>query len=214
MKTLLELSLIHGGTDKEIYHQYFSRVYSKFLSPYKETFTKICEIGVGTSNFPSLKVWSDYFINAQILGLDIVNFSKNNLPPNTDLQYLDQSNINSIKSKSKELNNYDLILDDGSHLIYDQQITLSYFINSLKSGGIYILEDLHTSLDVKNNPNSIWGKQDQTLTLDMLKGFIKNKKIESNVLAPEEALNLEQNISSIEIYDKIPQSITSIIIKK
>lgn len=212
--TLQELSLIHGGTDKENYHHYFSRIYSELLSPYKETFTKICEIGVGTHHFPSLKIWSDYFINAQILGLDIVNHPKDNLPSNIDLQYLDQSNIDSIKSKSKELNNYDLILDDGSHLMYDQQITLSYFINSLKPGGIYILEDLHTSLDVKNNPNSIWGKQDQTLTLDMLKGFIKNKKIESNLLTQEEALNLEQSISSIDIYDEKSNSITSIIIKK
>jgi len=214
MKTLQELSLVYSGTDKESIHRYFSRVYDKVLFPHKDTFTKVCEIGVGTHHFPSLKILNDYFINAQILGLDIVNFPKDDLTSNIDFQYLNQSDVDNVKSKSKELKNYDLILDDGSHTMYDQQITLSYFINSLKSGGIYILEDLHTSFWIKSDPNSIYGNPTQTSTLDVLSNFNKTGKIESNLLTKEESINLEQNIGSIKIYDKIPQSITSVIIKK
>ena len=98
--------------------------------------------------------------------------------------------------------------------MHDQQITLCYFINSLKSKGIYILEDLHTSLYVEQQESSIYGNKSQTTTLDMLKNFNENGKFVSNLLSEEECSNLENNVEKIIIFDEFSSSITSVIYKK
>ena len=115
------------------------------------------------------------------------------------------------------MSNYDIIIDDGSHVMLDQQITLAHFFKSLKSGGIFICEDLHTSLEVEMpDKNAIWGWgiPGKTNTLQMLKDFISTGKITSDYLDEEEANYLENTIASIEIWDEVPSGITSVIRKK
>jgi hypothetical protein len=97
----------------------------------------------------------------------------------------------------------------------DQQITLGVLFKSIKSGGIFILEDLHTSVSVKENNESIWGKKNETITLDMLERFNETGKIESDFLTDDEARYLEENIKECKIYKlKADWSYTSVIIKK
>jgi hypothetical protein len=101
--------------------------------------------------------------------------------------------------------------------MYDQQITMASFFKSLKSGGIFVMEDLHSSPEVRiPEKNSIWGWGDPTkiTTLEMLESFKNTGKIISDYLSEEEKLYLEENIKSIEIFHLAPTSITSIIYKK
>jgi hypothetical protein len=111
----------------------------------------------------SLKVWRDYFKNAQIYGADIdrnILFQEDRIKT----YYVDQLNTSSIETMWKKIGiqNFDIIIDDGLHTI-DANINL--FINSfnkLKKNGIYIIEDVH-SLELNNimeklkefNPESI-----------------------------------------------------------
>ena len=99
----------------------------------------------------------------------------------------------------------------------DQQITFAKLFKSLKSGGIYILEDLHTSLEVVMPEKRVfgWGDPEKTITLNMLKGFMENKKIVSDYMSQEEVDYLNNNIESVNIYQSRPDwSITSVIVKK
>jgi hypothetical protein len=99
----------------------------------------------------------------------------------------------------------------------DQQITLAKLFKMLKSNGIYVLEDLHTSIELKNNPNhwTNWGDINKTLTLDMLKDYQKTGKIVSDYMTQDEMDYLNENIKSVEIYQTSPDwSVTSVIIKK
>jgi hypothetical protein len=101
--------------------------------------------------------------------------------------------------------------------MYDQQITLAKMFKSLKSGGIFIIEDLHTSLEVPLPEKAWcgWGDPDKTITLDMLKEFQVNGKIISDFMTEEEMEYLNNNIESIEVYQSKPDwSITSVIKKK
>ena len=91
----------------------------------------------------SLKVWKDYFVNAQIFGADIdrnILFKEDRIET-YHVNQLDQESIikmwNNIKKKD-----FDLIIDDGLH---NYKAALTLFLNSyekLKKGGIYIIEDV------------------------------------------------------------------------
>ena len=210
-------------TDKDFTHNYFNSVYEKYFSPIRDEVKKFCEVGVGgfweeAGWVPgnSLRVWDEYFPNAEILGLDINSFNLTS-QGKVVVDYIDQSNKELVEEYSSKLTEYDIILDDGSHVMYDQQITLSAFFKSLKSDGIFVMEDLHSSPEVRiPEKNAIWGWGDPTkiTTLEMLESFKNTGKIISDYLSDEEKLYLENNIKSIEIFYLAPTSITSIIYKK
>jgi hypothetical protein len=130
---------------------------------------------------------------------------------------MDQSNIGDIDKFSFQHDDIDVILDDGSHKMYDQQITFAKMFKSLKSGGLFIIEDLHTSLEVTMPEKSWcgWGDPDKTITLNMLKDFQNTGAIHSDYMTEDEIKYLNENIESVEIYQSKPDwSITSVIKKK
>lgn len=223
MATLSELAKIYP-TDKDFTHNYYNAVYERYFSPVKESTKLLCEIGIGGFwedvnwvHGNSLKVFRDYFTNASILGLDIQRYDIPELGDRVLTDWLDQSKLDLVKEYAAKLSEYDIILDDGSHNTRDQQITLAYFLRSLRNGGMYVLEDLHSSIEV-NIPEKAavwgWGEPGKTTPLDMLEKFMETGKINSDYLTEDECTYLEQNIASVEIFKLAPTSITSIIIKK
>jgi hypothetical protein len=41
---------------------------------------------------------------------------------------------------------FDIIIDDGGHTVKQQRVSVETLWSSLKSGGYYIIEDLHTNI--------------------------------------------------------------------
>jgi demethylmacrocin O-methyltransferase len=225
MNTLSQISKKYP-TDKDFTHNYYESAYEKTFKDIRNNVSKVCEIGIGTSfdwgdlkvrPGNSLKVWRDYFENAEILGLDIKEYTDIEDLERIKLDWIDQSKRELLEAYSNNVLNYDIIVDDGSHNVYDQTITFYYFFKSLKSGGIYVLEDLHSSIEV-NIPEKCriwgWGEPGFITPLEMLENFQKNKKIINDYLTKEEMEYLEENIASVEIYKIHETSITSVIIKK
>lgn len=210
----------HYMTDKHHEHNFFNLIYNDLFKSLRNEVKKFVEVGIYDGE--SVRLWRDYFINAEIYGLDINPENADNKLGSTNrdrltLIKMDQSNVDEIESFSSSHNDIDVILDDGSHRMYDQQITLAKMFKSLKSGGIFIIEDLHTSLEVPLPEKAWcgWGDPDKTITLDMLKEFQVNGKIISDFMTEEEMEYLNNNIESIEVYQSKPDwSITSVIKKK
>jgi hypothetical protein len=208
---------IHGPKHK------YAKFYESFLSDKREDIGLILEIGVCGGR--SLKTWYDYFPNANIIGLDIDDKSiYNNERVFTFI--LDQSNEDQLKHFVNECikkeYKFDMILDDGSHHMFDQQITFGYLFPLLKSGGIYILEDLHTSL--ADNMFPLYGKY-----LDIQENrknttlYYLMESFNSVYLNQEQNIYLQQNIDTIDIHNQFNsdqeypykyRSITSVITKK
>lgn len=133
-KSLHEIGMKHG-TDKATFHG-FLEFYEQYLP---KKVNRLLEIGVYEG--ASLKMWKEFYPDAEIVGIDIME-------PRTDLGegikciQMDATDIFALEN----LGMFDVIIDDGSHMTKDQQITLSsLFNNNLRNGGIYIMEDLHTS---------------------------------------------------------------------
>lgn len=157
------------GSDKcpQIFHSY-SEFYYDILKNYKNDFKNVIEIGIGSNEImkpivgekyqigSSLKAWRDFFINANIYGLDV-----NTKVLFEDIRikclYTDQSNYISLEKtidQIKEINNdpnleFDFIIDDGSHIVDHMLLSFKTLFKHIKKGGIYIIEDIKkTEIDI------------------------------------------------------------------
>jgi hypothetical protein len=205
---------IKNDADKALTRLY-TLSYGKYFRNNKNHIERVCEIGI--HNGGSLKMWRDFFKNAKIYGFDI------NPSPLVDEDRIFTSTIDPVNRNDIELfldlNNicdFDLVVDNGSHTMKDQQSTLGSLFKFLKPGGIFIIEDLHTSMDIHGDR---FGYQSSSIsTHDMLKKFIEEGKIESEYITSEEKEFLSSNISSIDIIvpegRNIYESCTSVIVKK
>jgi len=137
----------------------YTDYYSTLFDHTRENIRKIFECGIGTNNpeLPSsmgkqylpgssLRMWRDYFINAEIYGADIdENILFEDLRIKTfHVNQLIKTSVDKMWANIK-VNNFDLIIDDGLHTF---DATVCLFNNSfhkLKDGGIYIIEDVDPS---------------------------------------------------------------------
>ena len=135
---------IKYGTDKFQRHRY-TEIYFEIFGHLKNEKIRFLELGV--LNGDSLRMWREWFSNAEITGVD------NNIDNLKTIH-----NVNIIKSDTqtinicKDLNNqhFDIIIDDADHHPYQQLLTLWNTWPLLKKGGMYIIEDVQ-NIDT-------WGK--------------------------------------------------------
>lgn len=147
---------------------------------------KIPEVGA------SLKTWHDYLPNSNIYGIDINDFSDVN---NDRIQTFicNQESIQELKNVVTSIGaDLDVIIDDGGHTMKQHQISLSFLFTYLKSGGVYVIEDLHTC----RMENYVRG--DKT-TLEILDEFITTGKIVSKYISHNDSLYMENNIDRVDI---------------
>jgi hypothetical protein len=144
----------------QIFHSY-SPAYYEVLHEKRHEVKTFLEIGVGTNKVmnkicsksyepgASLKSWSDFFSNAKIFGLDIdktVLFETDKIK----CFYTDQSKEDSLEDTISEIKRsegnedlkFDVILDDGSHIIKHMKLTYKTLLKYVKDGGFYIIEDI------------------------------------------------------------------------
>jgi hypothetical protein len=119
--------------------------YDILFLPLRENKISLLEIGV--QNGGSLDTWSQYFSHAtQFVGCDIN-------PKCADLKY-DDTRVNivignaNITSTFQEIiglcPEYDIVIDDGSHISTDVITSFINYFPLIKPGGIYVVEDTHT----------------------------------------------------------------------
>lgn len=180
----------------------FTPLYSKYFEPIRNKSIKILEIGVGSG--PSLKIWYDYFPNAKIYAIDIENQSKHN-NDRVKTYIGDQSNKEDLLRIIQEVGEVDLIIDDGSHVVSHQQISLGFLFKHLKEGGQYWIEDLHTSDGEVWQGKSLYGydmsfKEGES-TVQIIENFIESKKFNSPFLPDDENNYLTENIKNVVVFD-------------
>jgi len=139
---------------------------------------------------------ADFFPRATIYAIDVNEKTVNAYYGDRIKTYLcNQIDFITFDRLFKDVR-FDLIIDDGSHITSHQQQTLGYLFNNyLTSGGIYVCEDIHTSL---------WNKYVDTnqTTLDLFEKFNVDKVFKCNLLTNEQNAYLTQHIQSILIYKR------------
>ena len=147
-KSELDQLAIKYGTDKSSKWHNYAPTYDKYFNSVRNFPLKFLEIGSGGGC--SAHMWEQYFTNADLHFIDNTSdFVKNyqsTAPDRSHCYLVDQANEESlIQFIQQSGGDFDIILDDGGHKM-DQQITsFRVLFPILKSGGVYIIEDLGTS---------------------------------------------------------------------
>ncbi len=140
------------GTDKNSSHSYLP-IYDDLFRDKKLFVKNVLEIGICAGG--SIKLWNDYFINANVVGIDIydkesllmycnlygyhsiLNNNKNKLYLQTDAY-----NLSTVEFISSNYEKFDMILDDGSHKLEHMIFFIKNYSTLLTDTGILIVEDI------------------------------------------------------------------------
>lgn len=141
MSVLDRLGLKHGTDKSSTVHGYLS-FYETFLSRYRDKEFVLLEIGVYKGQ--SIRMWKDYFPLAKIIGVDIDEKCKSFASDRISIEIGDQGNPEFLMYLARTYQPA-ICCDDGCHIWSHQIKTLQYVYPALQPGGIYILEDIHTS---------------------------------------------------------------------
>jgi cephalosporin hydroxylase len=134
-------------TDKNTTHSYLP-LYQTLLVGKKESAKNVLEIGIYDGG--SIKLWSDYFTNATVYGLDISPIDrvwdgiKNNdkivLHTSTDAY----NNIFVVTNLLNKEIKFDFMLDDGPHTLESMKQFIKLYSRLMTDDGILIIEDVQS----------------------------------------------------------------------
>ena len=133
-----------GGKISDKWESYL-KVYDRLFSGLEKQPVRLFEIGV--QNGGSLEVWSRYFKNAElIVGCDINPLCEQLTYEDPRIHVIvgDANQSRTLERVVKISPQYDLIIDDGSHVSKDIIRSFNIYFQLLKPGGIYVVEDTHT----------------------------------------------------------------------
>jgi SAM-dependent methyltransferase len=131
----------------------YTRVYEAILNPVRQQPLRLLEVGLlhpalhgqpkPFAHAPSLQMWLEYLPQAQVMGMDIEDFS-GFAHARCRIVQADESNPASLEQAAQQLGGqFDIIIDDASHASHHQQIGLGVLFQHLRPGGIYVVEDMH-----------------------------------------------------------------------
>lgn len=126
------------------------------------TFQRTCLLEIGVFDGASLTLWGNLFPNHEmIVGLGygvgdaVAQGFKREITSKLSLYTGDQSDKRFLEQMKADLGHkqFDVIVDDGSHVPWHQLFTFEIMFESwLKPGGMYIIEDVETSYWDGRNP--------------------------------------------------------------
>ncbi|HEX8351009.1 MAG TPA: class I SAM-dependent methyltransferase, partial [Hymenobacter sp.] len=129
------------GADKWLH---YLPIYEAHFDRFRETDLRMLEIGV--FNGGSLELWRGYFgAKATIFGIDIDQRCAELFDPPNQVRIGSQADCKFLRSVVHEMGGVDLVIDDGSHIAEHQRQSFDCLFPLLNDGGLYVIEDLHTS---------------------------------------------------------------------
>jgi hypothetical protein len=197
-------------TDKSPLCHNYTRIYESYFRHIKKKPIKFLEIGIFQGS--SVRMWEEYFPKADLHFIDITYEHMLLQPKRASLYLCDQSKKEDLEALIEKIGGeFDVIIDDGGHYMDQQIISFETLFPHLKSGGLYVIEDLHTSYWEKYNGNKRGRGKKNAM------GYLKNLLNEVNFvgstigtpsrvhpfLRPPELSDLQRDILSITFYDSL-----------
>jgi SAM-dependent methyltransferase len=147
----------------------YTRHYARYFAPLREKPIQLLEIGIASG--ASLKMWEAYFPRAAIHGIDIDPSCRSIETERVRAFIGDQEDRAFLRTVVSEIGGaLDIVIDDGGHRMSQHMTALEELFPALKPGGIYVIEDLHTSYWALYGG----GYRKAGSTVEFLKGLVDN----------------------------------------
>ncbi|WP_224814521.1 hypothetical protein [Hasllibacter sp. MH4015] len=223
LHNLSDLAALYGSDKGPSKHRY-TELYQMLFWPYANRKINFLEMGLliggpehsiskdrETRDCPSIRMWLDFFSTAKIHGLDVSDFSwfKHE---RFEFFRCDMDTRENIVAAADKMPAMDIIIDDASHASHHQQNGFLELFPRLKSGGLYIIEDLRWQPGVME-------QRGITKTGDLFDEFQRTRKFKhSNPEIGEEFNALVPDISGCfvfqENYDRSARHQVAVIHKR
>ena len=181
---------------KKIIAHGYAKIYEKYLKDNKNRILSIIELGSFYGNASAAFFF--YFKNAKIYSADI----------NPDMYlysskrlknfFTDTSSRSSIEKNiiNKSIK-FDLIIEDASHMLKDQIISLFTLFRTLNSGGLFIVEEI----DFPEKREDMRINQDFPDLKTILKKIMNKENFNSKYISENEKLFFLDNVETIKFYN-------------
>tara|TARA_B100000242_G_C42872632_1_gene404941 strand:+ start:14 stop:760 length:747 start_codon:yes stop_codon:yes gene_type:complete len=204
-KDLDELLFFYGSDKAEIFRlknekgHGFSKFYKKYLSEFKNEQINILEIGSYAG--ASAAAFSKYIPNSKVFCFD-VNITNFKYSSDKIFVYgLDIKNEYKVSKilkqifKKNKFEKFDLIIDDGSHLLSDMLFSFNFFLKHVKKNRFYIIEDFKHPNYYKYNKDT-----NEILIDNLLKIIPKKEYFHSKIMNKNDQEFIFNEVKKIDIY--------------
>lgn len=186
------------GTDKIDHHSY--------MRPYSQCLPDKCRsmMEIGVAKGASAQLWSEFYgqdeLDLYLLDLyqDQDHVSPRWVRNRGWVPIIgDQSDLNVLSMINPQ---FEVIIDDGSHRADHMLISFKHlFLNNLKGGGLYIIEDLHCNTNTFFYGGFVHNFSDTPLA--MLKTFCNEGVIKNDFFNKGESEVFRSLIEGVKIFD-------------
>jgi len=136
--------LARTGDKMIIKMDHYLDIYPRILRGWSGRNLNFLEIGVYKGG--SLDLWKGFFgAQARLTFIDIDPACKALEIPGTRIEIGDQSDAAFLTDLADRHGPFDLVIDDGGHQMNQQRISFATLWPHLADGGLYVVEDTHTS---------------------------------------------------------------------
>ncbi|NSX54781.1 hypothetical protein HRQ87_08205 [Sulfitobacter sp. 1151] len=142
------------GSDKGSSKHRYTELYQMLFLPFRKRKINFLEMGLliggpehgidkdrKTNDLPSVRMWLEFFEKANVHGLDVSDFSWFH-HDRFKFFRCDMGVRENIRKAAEQMPDMDIIIDDASHASHHQQFAFLELFPKLKSGGLYIIEDM------------------------------------------------------------------------
>ena len=132
------------GTDKDDGHSYIE-AYDELFARFKDV-EKLNILELGNHHGGSLRLWNEFFTNANIIGIEV--------DTRKGLRYFDDIDNVTVYENTSAISfdtirmiegldiKFDIIIDDASHLPAHQSFSCQFWSRFLKEDGVLVIEDI------------------------------------------------------------------------
>ena len=138
-----EIFYSHKGRPANKWTHYLP-FYDRAFGPYRGIPIRMLEIGVMLGG--SLELWRKFFgPDAVLFGIDIDPACAGRVDAPNQVRIGSQDDPAFLRSVVAEMGGLEIVLDDGSHVANHQRASFRTLWPLLSPGGLYVIEDMHTS---------------------------------------------------------------------
>ena len=180
---------------KEVVSHGYAKIYEKYFHKYKEKKLNIIELGSFYGNASAALFF--FFKNSQIYSADINPDMYIYNSKRLENFFADTSSRSSIEENIIKKNiEFDIIIEDASHMLKDQIISLFILFKILKSGGFFIIEEI----DFPEKRDDMHVNQEFPDLKTILKKINNNENFESKYINQYEKNYFLNNVDFIKFY--------------